>query len=48
MTRTGSKACSAWNPATGLAQPYVHLMDNGYVSVDYYVRDGGDGTCMLP
>ncbi len=77
----------AWNPATGLAQPYVHLMDNGnyllnvsvngealtqlsatrphtpvflkagqnviaaangYVSVDYYVRDGGDGTCTLP
>ena len=21
---------------------------NGYVSVDYYVRDGGDGTCTLP
>jgi len=77
----------AWNPATALAQPYVHLMDNGnyllnvsvngealtqlsatrphtpvflragqnviaaangYVSVDYYVRDGGDGTCTLP
>jgi hypothetical protein len=77
----------AWNAATGLAQPYVHLMDNGnyllnvsvngealtqlsatrphtpvflragqnviaaangYVSVDYYVRDGGDGTCTLP
>lgn len=77
----------AWNPATGLAQPYVHLMDNGnyllnvsvngvaltqlsatrphtpvflragqnviaaangYVSVDYYVRDGGDGSCTLP
>jgi len=77
----------AWNPATGSAQPYVHLMDNGnyllnvsvngealtqlsatrphtpvflragqnviaaangYVSVDYYVRDGGDGTCTLP
>jgi len=21
---------------------------NGFVSVDYYVRDGGDGTCALP
>lgn len=21
---------------------------NGYVSIDYYVRDGGDGTCTLP
>jgi hypothetical protein len=21
---------------------------NGYLSVDYYVRDGGDGTCALP
>lgn len=21
---------------------------NGYVSTDYYVRDGGDGTCLLP
>jgi hypothetical protein len=77
----------AWNPATGLAQPYVHLVDNGnYVlnvsvngvpltqlsatrphtpvflsagtnvisaangtlTVDYYVRDGGDGMCALP
>lgn len=79
----------AWNPATGLAQPYVHLFDNGnYIlnvsvnsvaltqlsttrphtpvflstgwnvilaasagttpSLDYYVRDGGDGTCTLP
>lgn len=77
----------ALNPATGLAQPYVHLLDNGnyilnvsvngvaltqlsasrphvpvflsagqnvisaangYVSIDYYVRDGGDGTCTLP
>lgn len=77
----------ALNPATGLAQPYVHLMDNGdyllnvsvngealtqlsatrphtpvflsagknvisaanaYLTVDYYVRDGGDGTCTLP
>jgi hypothetical protein len=77
----------ALNPATGLAQPYVHLVDtgdyllnvsvngepltqlsatqphtpvflsagqnvisaaNGYVSVDYYVRNGGDGTCTLP
>ncbi|MBI1283419.1 MAG: hypothetical protein GC183_03645 [Thiobacillus sp.] len=77
----------ALNPATGLAQPYVHLFDNGdyllnvsvngvpltqlsklqrhtpvflsggqnvisaangYLSVDYFVRDGGDGTCTLP
>ena len=77
----------ALNPATGLAQPYVHLMDNGgyllnvsvngepltqlsatrphtpvflsagpnvisaangYLTVDYYVRDGGAGTCSLP
>ncbi|MGZ8158287.1 MAG: hypothetical protein ACXWT4_05710 [Methylobacter sp.] len=21
---------------------------NGYLSIDYYVRDGGDGTCILP
>jgi hypothetical protein len=21
---------------------------NGFVSIDYYVRDGGDGTCTLP
>jgi hypothetical protein len=77
----------AWNPASGLAQPYVHLFDegsyvlnvsvngipltqlsasrphtpvflsagqnvisaaNGYVSIDYYIREGGDGTCTLP
>jgi hypothetical protein len=77
----------ALNPATGLTQPYVHLLDNGnyilnvsvngvaltqlsathlhipvflsagqnvisaangYLSIDYYVRDGGDGTCTLP
>jgi len=77
----------ALNPATGQAQPYVHLVDNGsyvlnvsvngipltqlsatrphtpvflsagqnvitaangYLSTDYYVRDGGDGTCTLP
>ena len=77
----------AWNPNTGRAQPYVHLVDNGnyllnvsvngvpltqlsathpntpvflsagqnvisaangFVSIDYYVRDGGDGTCVLP
>ncbi|MBL8471638.1 MAG: hypothetical protein KF778_14755 [Rhodocyclaceae bacterium] len=77
----------AVNGATGLAQPYINLMDNGtyilnvsvngkpltqlsatrphtpvflsagqnvisaangYLSVDYYVRDGGDGTCALP
>jgi hypothetical protein len=77
----------ALNASTGLAQPYVHLFDNGdyllnvsvngvpltqlsrlqrhtpiflsaglnvisaanaYLSIDYYVRDGGDGTCTLP
>lgn len=77
----------ALNPATGLAQPYVHLVDNGnyllnvsvngvaltqlsathphtpvflsagqnvisaangYVSTDYFVRNGGDGNCTLP
>lgn len=77
----------AMNGATGLAQPYVNLMDNGgyllnvsvngepltqlsatrphtpvflsagqnvisaangYVSVDYYIRDGGNGSCTLP
>lgn len=77
----------ALNGATGQAQPYVHLFDNGgfllnvsvngvpltqlsatrphtpvflgaglnvisaangSLSTDYYVRDGGDGTCMLP
>lgn len=77
----------ALNGATGLAQPYVHLFDNGgfllnvsvngtpltqlsasrphtpvflraglnvisaangSLSVDYYVRDGGSGTCTLP
>jgi hypothetical protein len=77
----------ALNGATGLAQPYVNLMDNGdyllnvsvngealtqlsatrphtpvflsagpnvisaangYLTVDYYVRDGGAGTCTLP
>jgi hypothetical protein len=77
----------ALNGATGLAQPYVHLFDNGSyllnvsvngapltqlsatrphtpvflsagqnvisaangsLSIDYYVRDGGDGTCTLP
>lgn len=77
----------ALNGATGLAQPYVNLFDNGtYVlnvsingvpltqlgsskphtpvflpaglnvisaangslSTDYYYRDGGDGTCVLP
>jgi hypothetical protein len=21
---------------------------NGFLSTDYYVRDGGDGTCTLP
>ena len=83
---TVSAGC-AFNPATGLAQPYVNLFDNGgYVlnvsvngvpltqlsatrphtpvflgaglnvisaangslSTDYYYRDGGDGTCVLP
>jgi len=77
----------ALNASTGLAQPYVHLFDNGdyllnvsvngvpltqlsqlqlhtpvflsaglnvisaynaYISIDYYVRDGQDGTCTLP
>ncbi len=77
----------AWNAATGQAQPYVHLVDNGNyllnisvngvpltqlsqtnphtpvflnagqnvitaangsLSTDYYVRDGGSGTCTLP
>jgi streptogramin lyase len=77
----------ALNGATGVAQPYVNLFDNGgyllnvsvngdpltqlsatrphtpvflgagpnvisaangYLSVDYYVRDGGDGRCVLP
>lgn len=77
----------ALNPATGSAQPFVNLFDNGsYVlnvsvnnvpltqlsvskphapvflsagvnvisaangslSIDYYYRDGGDGTCALP
>ena len=77
----------ALNPATGLAQPYVHLFDtgsyvlnvsvnaqpltqlsatrphvpvflnpgvnvisaaNGFLTVDYYVRDGGSGVCVLP
>ena len=77
----------ALNGATGLAQPYVNLFDNGgyllnvsvngqpltqlsatrphtpvflgagqnvisaangFVSTDYYVRDGGNGTCALP
>lgn len=77
----------AWNAATGQAQPYVNLFDNGSyllnvsvngvpltqlsatrphtpvflragvnvisaangsLSVDYYVRDGGSGSCVLP
>jgi hypothetical protein len=77
----------AQNPASGLAQPYVNLMDNGdyllnvsvngepltqlsatrphtpvflsagpnvisaangFLTVDYYVRDGGNGACVLP
>ena len=77
----------AWSAATGQAQPYVNLFDNGNyllnvsvngvpltqlsatrphtpvflsaglnvisaangsLSIDYYVRDGGDGTCTLP
>jgi hypothetical protein len=77
----------ALNPATGRAQPYVNLFDNGNyllnvsvngipltqlsklrlhtpvflnaglnvisatngsLSIDYYVRDGGDGMCTLP
>jgi hypothetical protein len=77
----------ALNAATGLAQPYVHLFDNGdyllnvsvngdpltqlsatrphtpvflsagpnvisaangFLTIDYYVRDGGNGMCVLP
>lgn len=78
----------ALNAATGQAQPYVNLFDNGayllnvsvngvpltqlngttrthtpvflsagqnvisaangYVSTDYYIRDGGNGSCTLP
>jgi hypothetical protein len=77
----------ALNPATGQAQPYVNLFDNGsyilnvsingipltqlsasrphtpvflsagqnvisaangYLSTDYFIRDGGNGTCNLP
>jgi streptogramin lyase len=77
----------ALNPATGQAQPYVNLFDNGsyllnvsvngipltqlsatrphtpvflsaghnvisavngYLTTDYYDRDGGSGTCTLP
>lgn len=77
----------AFNPATGQAQPFVNLFDNGgyllnvsvndkpltqlsasrprtpvflsaglnvisaangFTSIDYYVRDGVDGTCTLP
>lgn len=78
----------ALNPASGRAQPFVNLFDNGsyllnvsingvpltqlngttrrsvpvflgagqnvisaanaYVSTDYYVRDGGSGSCTLP
>lgn len=78
----------AFNPATGNAQPFVNLFDNGTyllnvsingtpltqlngttrkaepvflgagpnvisaangtLSTDYYIRDGGDGTCTLP
>ena len=77
----------AFNPKTGMAQPYVNLFDagnyllnvsvngvaltqlsmshpstpvflsagvnvisvaNGTLSIDYYVRDGGSGTCTLP
>jgi hypothetical protein len=83
---TVSPGC-AFNSATGLAQPYVSLFDNGSyllnvdvngvpltqlsatrthtpvflsaglnvitaangsLSTDYYYRDGGDGTCVLP
>jgi len=83
---TVSSGC-ALNAATGLAQPYVNLFDNGSyllnvdvngvpltqlsatrphtpvflsaglnvitaangsLSTDYYYRDGGDGTCVLP
>jgi hypothetical protein len=30
------------------AGPQCHLRANGAVSTDYYVRDGGDGSCTLP
>jgi hypothetical protein len=42
---------SATRPHTPVflgAGPNVISAANGYLSVDYYVRDGGDGTCVLP
>lgn len=30
------------------AGPNVITAANAYLSIDYYVRDGGDGTCLLP
>lgn len=42
---------SATHPHTPVflsAGPNVISAANGFVSTDYYVRDGGDGTCSLP
>lgn len=42
---------SATHPNTPVflsAGPNVISAANGFVSTDYYVRDGGDGTCILP
>lgn len=42
---------SATHPHTPVflsAGPNVISAANGFVSVDYYVRDGGDGSCTLP
>jgi hypothetical protein len=42
---------SALHPHTPVflsAGPNVISAANAYLSVDYYVRDGGDGTCVLP
>lgn len=42
---------SASHPHTPVflsAGPNVISAANGYVSTDYYVRDGGDGICTLP
>jgi hypothetical protein len=35
-------------PVFLLAGPNVISAANGYLTVDYYVRDGGSGTCALP
>jgi len=42
---------SATRPHTPVflaARQNVISAANGHLSVDYYVRDGGDGTCTLP